>query len=123
LALFLVVPRRGVAQPVSVPLGGNAWGSLRADGSRAPVDSNGITGWSDASASYTVWFRMSRPGPIDLSFVAAVPGGSSSLSVSISGVRHVLDWRGKNMMARAAGRWEIVDTGYQAVDIRGLSKS
>ena len=110
-------------QPVSVPLGGNAWGSLRADGSRAPVDSNGIVGWRDASASYTIWFRISKPGPIDLSFVAAVPGGSSSLSVSISGVRHIVDWRGKNMTARPAGRWEIVDTGYQAVDIRGLSKS
>jgi hypothetical protein len=123
LVYLLVVPRPVSAQPVSIPLGGNAWGSLRADGSRAPIDSNGITGWNDASASYTVWFRMSRPGPIDLSFVAAVPGGSSSLSVSISGVRHVVDWHGKGMMARGAGRWKIVDTGYQAVDIRGLSKS
>jgi hypothetical protein len=114
---------RLAAQRVSIPLGGNAWGSVRTDGSRAPVDSNGIVGWSDASASYTVWFRVSKPDPIDLSFVAAVPGGSSSLSVSISGVRHVVDWRGKSMMTRPAGRWQIVDTGYQAVDIRGLSKS
>jgi hypothetical protein len=111
------------AQRISIPLGGNAWGSMRTDGSRAPVDTNGITGFNDASTSYTVWFRVSRPGPIDLSFVAAVPAGSSSLSISISGVRHVVDWRGKSMMARAAGRWQIVDTGYQAVDIRGLSKS
>jgi hypothetical protein len=117
------VAQHGVAQPVSVPLGGNAWGSVRSDGSRAPVDSNGIVGWSDASASYTVWFRISKSGPIDLSFVAAVPGGSSSLSVSISGVRHVVDWHGKGMTTRPAGRWQIVDTGYQAVDIRGLSKS
>ncbi len=111
------------AQHSSIPLGGNAWGSRRADGTRAPIDSNGITGWNDASASYTVWFRVSRPGPIDLSFVAAVPGGSSSLSVSISGVRHVVSWHGKNMISRAAGRWAIVDTGYQAVDICGLNKS
>jgi Domain of unknown function (DUF3472)/Domain of unknown function (DUF5077) len=110
-------------QPVSVPLGGNTWGSLRADGSHAPIDSNGITNWDDASTSYTIWFRVSRPGPIDLSFVAAVPGGSSSIGVSIFGVRHVVDWRGKGMVARHAGRWEIVDTGYQAVDIRGLGKN
>jgi hypothetical protein len=136
LIIVFVVPRYGVAQPGvahrgiarqetggSIPLGGNAWGSARADGTRAPIDSNGITGWNDVSASYTVWFRVSRPGPIDLSFVAAVPNGSSSLSVSISGVRHVVSWHGKNMIPRAAGRWEIIDTGYQAVDIRGLSKS
>jgi Domain of unknown function (DUF3472)/Domain of unknown function (DUF5077) len=122
-ALLLVLPCRGVAQRVSVPLGGNAWGRMYADGSRPPVDSNGIVGWRDANASYTVWFRVSRPGPIDLSFVAAVPGGNSSLSVSISGVRHVVDWHGKGMTTRPAGRWEIVDTGYQAVDIRGLGKS
>jgi hypothetical protein len=121
--LCLFTTSQLTAQRVSIPLGGNAWGNVRADGSRAPIDSNGITGWSDVSASYTIWFRVSRPGPIDLSFVAAVPGGSSSIGVSISGVRHVLDWRGKGMMARAAGRWEIVDTGYQAVDIRGLGKS
>ena len=128
LALSLVTPRlgvaqHGVAQPVSIPLGGNTWGSVYDDGARAPVDSNGIVGWRDATASYTVWFRVSKPGPIDLSFVASVPGGTSSLSISISGVRHAVDWRGKNMMARAAGRWQIVDTGYQAVDIRGLSKT
>jgi hypothetical protein len=111
------------AQRISIPLGGNAWGSSHADGTRAPIDSNGITGWSDPTASYTVWFRVSRPGPIDLSFVAAVPGGSSTIGVSIAGVRHVVDWRGKGMTARPAGRWEIVDTGYQAVDIRGLGKS
>jgi hypothetical protein len=114
---------RATAQRISIPLGGNAWGSVRADGTRAPIDSNGITGWSDASASYTIWFRVSRTGPIDLSFVAAVPGGSSTVGVSIAGVRHVVDWRGKGMMARPTGRWEIVDTGYQAVDIRGLGKT
>jgi Domain of unknown function (DUF3472)/Domain of unknown function (DUF5077) len=119
----LIAVSHAAAQRISIPLGGNAWGSTRTDGSRAPVDTNGITGFNDASASYTVWFRVSRPGPIDLSFVAAVPAGSSSLSISISGVRHVVDWRGKGMTARAAGRWQIVDTGYQAVDIRGLSKS
>jgi hypothetical protein len=111
------------ARRASIPLGGNAWGSVRPNGTRAPIDSNGITGWDDASTSYTIWFRVSRPGPIDLSFVAAVPAGSSSIGVSISGVRHVVDWRGKGMIARPAGRWEIVDTGYQAVDIRGLGKS
>jgi Domain of unknown function (DUF5077)/Domain of unknown function (DUF3472) len=118
-----VSAQRPEAQRVSIPLGGNAWGSVRPDGTRAPIDSNGITGWDDASTSYTIWFRVSRPGPIDLSFVAAVPGGSSSIGVSISGVRHVVDWRGKGMVARPAGRWQIVDTGYQAVDIRGLGKS
>lgn len=115
---------RAAAQRVSIPLGGNAWGSVRQDGTRAPIGVDGITGWSDPADVYTVWFRASVAGPIDLSFMAAVPGGgSSSISVSIAGVRHVVDWRGKGMMARAVGRWEIVDTGYQAVDIRGLSKS
>ena len=115
---------RAAAQRVLIPLGGNAWGSVRPDGTRAPIGVDGITGWSDPADVYTVWFRVSVAGPIDLSFMAAVPGGgSSSISVSIAGVRHVVDWRGKGMMARAVGRWEIVDTGYQAVDIRGLSKS
>src|SRR6202012_4268820 len=88
---------RLVGQRVSVPLGGNTWGSLRTDGSRAPVDSNGVTGWNDENANYTIWFRVSKPGPIDLSFVAAVPNGSSSLSISISGVRREVDWHGKSM--------------------------
>src|SRR5690348_14949810 len=69
------------AQTVSIPLGGNAWSNHPGDTTRGQITDDGITGWTDPSTSFTVWFRVSRTGRLNISLLASVPSGGSTISV------------------------------------------
>ncbi|HVS98674.1 MAG TPA: DUF5077 domain-containing protein, partial [Puia sp.] len=73
------------AQTITVPLGGNAWSNHPGDTARGQITVDGITGWNDPSTGFSVWFRVSRTGRLNVSLLASVPSGSSTISVSLGG--------------------------------------
>jgi len=114
------------AQTVSIPLGGNAWSNHPGDTTRGQITDDGITGWSDPSTSFTVWFRVSRTGRLNISLLASVPSGGSTISVSLGGgdaMEHQLMLKGTRLHACPIGNWEVRDTGYQVLVIRGVQRS
>ena len=114
------------AQTITVPLGGNAWSNHPGDTTRGQVTADGITGWNDPSTGFSVWFRVSRTGRLNISLLASVPSGSSTISVSLGGggaMEHELTLKGSRLHESAVGNWEVRDTGYQVVVLRGIQRS
>lgn len=126
-ALVICTPHSAFAQKqISIPLGGNAWSNHPGDSIGGQITDNGITGWADPNTSFTVWFRVSRPGKLDISLLASVPSGSSTISASLGGsgaMTHTLTLKGARLHDCNIGSWTVPDTGYQVVVIRGLQRS
>ncbi|TDW96920.1 DUF3472 domain-containing protein [Dinghuibacter silviterrae] len=108
-----------------IPLGGNTWSSLGND-----IPAAGIEHWSDASEQFTTYFRVSTPGTVHLWVDLEVPQGESQVSVALAGAASAANGAARMLRINAsgalhldAGEWTIKDTGYQAVVIRGLTRT
>lgn len=129
LAIVLSIhthPSYSAPSSISIPLGGNAWSNHPGDSVGGRITPDGITGWTDPNTSFTVWFRVSHPGNLEINLLASIPSGSSTISVSIGGsgaMTHTLTLKGARLHECNAGSWTILDTGYQVVVIRGLQRS
>ncbi|TDG37202.1 DUF3472 domain-containing protein [Pedobacter changchengzhani] len=109
------------AQNLSVPLGGNAYSSNAFSGS---VADEGIVNWGDPAAHFTAYIRVSKPGSLIISIdEKPIIYGKSVVEFSINN-------RSKNIVFDEAenfdgkvGEWNIIDTGYVAISIKGISKT
>jgi hypothetical protein len=69
---------------------------------------------------------VSQPGKLNISLLASVSAGGSTISVSLGGggaMEHTLTLKGSRLHECPTGSWEVRDTGYQVVVIRGLQRS
>ena len=126
IALTITLHPSAFAQKISIPLGGNAWSNHPGDSSGGHITPDGIADWTDPSTAFTVWFRVSRPGKLDIALLAAVPSGGSTISISLGGgsaMTHTLTLKGARLHECNTGSWTVLDTGYQLVVIRGLQRS
>ncbi len=111
-------PDTGTGMQV-LPLGGNAW---RKGGQGGAVTNAGVTGWTDPATRFEVYVRTSVPGRMTIALRARVPQGSSRLSISIGSKSRELSLTGASMQSYPVGDWEVTDTGYCRIRIRGLAR-
>jgi hypothetical protein len=107
------------AQKNRLPLGGNAY----ADGHHnAPITTNGIASWSNPDAISTFYFRVAKPGTVSFS-MDELTGlrGKCTLAFTINHkpIRVNLDETVKAVAT--VGTWELKDTGYVAVTVKGIT--
>ena len=105
---------------VSVPLGGNTWSSPKEEGR---ITSNGIENWTDRAAIFTTYLRVSKAGTLKVWLDLKVPDGKSALSITIKGRSEKINAEGTDAKDHYAGEWNIADTGYIAIQLKGLSKT
>lgn len=110
----------GQNAPVTIPLGGNTWSNAPKGGQ---VTDKGIVEWTDPGTSYTTWFRVSRTGKMQVWLNLSVPEGESRISIKIGNSVKDLTLTGSSVQRYNTGIWTIRDTGYQVIEIRGLSRS
>lgn len=116
-----VKPRNMTDSTVTVLLGGNAWRNDK-DTLGGNISDAGIVNWSSSNASFRAYVRFGHTGKIKLYLNLEVPGGSSKLAVSVSGVTRVISAQGP-LHQQYAGEWLLKDTGYVAFNIKGVSKT
>ena len=107
---------------ISLPLGGNTWSSSNQN-EGGSVTNNGIENWNNANTTFATYLRVSLPGSLKVSVHLKVPGGESVLQVSINGKSEKIHATGAEAKDYYAGQWNIKDTGYVAVVLKGLSKT
>jgi hypothetical protein len=110
------------AQVISdtIPLGGNAWSSLPA----GRIDSLGFTRWSDSSVRWDTWLRVTSTGKLHVWLRAEQDDSTSVISVSMSdGAGHDVTISGDYLISYDAGVFEVTDTGYQCIHIKGISRT
>ncbi|MEJ5994871.1 DUF3472 domain-containing protein [Pedobacter sp. Du54] len=117
--LLAILGNQALAQ-ITVPLGGNAFASKPQS---TFITKNGIENWSDPQTSFKVYVRVAKKGTlaVTLNQLSKI-NGKSELSVSINNrVKKVLVAQTSESLS--VGEWTIKDSGYVAIQLKGLRKS
>jgi hypothetical protein len=111
------------ASVYTIPLAGNAFSS-KPFAEKQIITENGIENWTDSGEYVTVYFRVSKPGLIDLSIPsdALKTEGNATLEFTVNGVSKKTDFTDSNKKEYFIGNWDIKEAGYVAVIIKGTSK-
>lgn len=108
---------------IHLPLGGNAFSSYNLESNNTITD-NGIENWTDPKEYFTVYFRVSTPGLIRISTDEFVNvQGKSTLEFGINKELKKIEFDENNKRPIVINEWKIIDTGYVALKIKGISKT
>jgi uncharacterized protein DUF3472/uncharacterized protein DUF5077 len=124
-ANFSFIKGFGQNAMATIPLGGNTW-SYSTTGGQAEgghITDKGIVNWTETGTSFTNWFRVSRAGNVHVWLNLFVPDGESRISIQLGGIKKDISVSGTVVKRCEAGIWTIQDTGYQAIQISGISKT
>lgn len=105
-----------------VPLGGNTW---RGEGSKARkgmIDQNGVSNWSDPGITFKTFFRINMSGSLKLWLDAKSESGESVIDVIIDGTAVPAKIASDSYEDIYVGEWNLLDTGYVTVELKGVSK-
>lgn len=108
-------------QTQEVPMGGNTWREGKSK-NKSNISKEGLVNWESSEATFKTFFRVNETGTLKLWVKAKAPKGKSTIEVSISGVSKELEVSQANFEDIYAGEWNIADTGYVEVEIKGISK-
>ncbi len=111
------------AKPWVVPLGGNAYLTSPAAGSKDMVEPAGIRKWSDETSVFSVYFRTDRTAELDLSLRLKVPEGESVIRATSCGSFFETKATGAGVQDILLGKISTPAAGYVRVDLQGLRKT
>lgn len=106
---------------IIVPMGGNAYTSVDND---RTITRNGIANWNNSNIIYKVYVRLTQPGKLKVAFDKITKTeGSSQLSVGINNKFQTVEVIEGKDAPKEIGSWQVKDTGYVAITIKGLKKT
>ncbi len=121
ILLLITVVFTAQSQQLEIPLGGNAYSSQPyARGSR--ISTKGIRNWTNPNEYFTVYFRLPKSGNIQLGLNGLNVKAEAALNIGVGGKYKKIHLKIGDT-AINAGQWKIKDSGYLAVEIRGLSST
>ncbi|MFV0346484.1 MAG: DUF3472 domain-containing protein [Bacteroidales bacterium] len=108
-------------EPVSIPLGGNAYISTKAG--NVEISKEGIAKWDDANAVPSAWFKVGNSGTLSISIKAKSPKGTSKIEVLVNG-------KTSYTLTVDKSSWELIPLGtvkasknkYIQLDFKGISR-
>jgi len=112
----------GADSSITVPLGGNAW-RVASDTIGGTITNDGIVSWMSSAVKFKAYFRVNVKGKFKLWLNLKVPGGKSVLAISALKSTKNITVSGANNKDYFVGEWNVTDTGYIAIDIKGIGKT
>jgi hypothetical protein len=106
-----------------IPLGGNAYLTSPAAGSKDMVEPSGIRKWSDESSVFSIYFRTDRAADLKLSLRLKVPEGESVIRAAAGGSIFETKVTGADVQDILLGEISTTAAGYVRVDLQGLRKT
>jgi hypothetical protein len=107
----------------TIPLGGNAFSSFHHQGNNT-ISNNGIENWTNPKEYFTVYFRVSKPGLIRISLKDPFAfSGNSVLEFDIKNEIKRVEFNETKKSPVFIGEWKIIEPGYVALHIKGISKT
>lgn len=104
---------------ISIPTGGNTWAS-KEKGNKC-ITKNGIEKWSFKDVEFKTYFRTTQKGSLFLKLTAKSPRGCRLL-VTIKDVTKEINIASAEYKIYEVGEWDIEDTGYVAIHVKGIEK-
>lgn len=111
------------ANAQTVPVGGNTWQTAGKVPRNDLIKKEGIVGWKQTDAAFKTFFRVTNLGTVKLWLNASVPMGETTIEVKIDGKAKKVKLDNSSLANVYAGEWKLKDTGYVAVELKGLSKN
>lgn len=109
------------AVQVNIPMGGNAF-VINSKG--AKITEKGIENWTDANEVIKFYFRVSKPGSVSLSVdELTFVDGKSVLEFSINNDPKQIMLDEGQKAKKIVGSWQVKDSGYVEVTLKGISKT
>lgn len=108
---------------IIVPLGGNAFANLQ---NGISITKKGVENWTNEQANFKVYVRLARTGSLSVALNEVTPMNSQTeLSVSVNGQVKKISLTESRQPGESlqVGEWKITDTGYVAIEVKGLKKS
>jgi hypothetical protein len=104
-----------------IEIGGNGFVT---NAKKAKITENGIENWTDPKEIITLYIRVTKPGSIILSVnqISSLVG-KSVVEFSINGKSKQLVLDETKKYEGSIGDWELKDTGYVALKIKGITKT
>ncbi|EGM76610.1 Domain of unknown function (DUF3472) [Rheinheimera sp. A13L] len=109
--------------PYQLSLAANSWVEGDAQATGAIVTDQGITNWQHADDVLAVYLYLPQTGELDLALTGQVAQGESKLEVSVNEQRQTVTLTGASSKQHAVGRFQVTQTGYQKILLRGVSSS
>lgn len=105
---------------IAVPLGGNAYTNSK---QANLITNNGVENWTDKNSSFKVYVRFNKIGSLAVSFkeVSKVVG-ENVLSFTINKQTKKVNVNELVTPSKTL-EWKITDTGYVAIEIKGLKRT
>lgn len=117
------------ATTISIPLGGNSYVTTVDKNSQEKVTKEGLSNWSSTTAVYSVYFRTSQTGPLDLflKYKLDIPikyrrPSGSKIKATCQGQSFDVKLKEGEQTA-FIGRVVVADTGYIRLDLQGIERS
>ncbi len=117
ICIFLLAFHSG--PQITLPLGGNSWLS----GNGARLSNEGVTQWKDPGTRISVYFRAESTGEVALSLKARIPGGKSTIKLTVAGQSFEKTLANPVYEELDFGTVKIEKTGYVNVVIEGITKT
>ena len=108
------------AQQILVPIVGNTW---VVNNTSDKIDHKGMHQWQDPASVLSTFFKVNKAGFVDVSVLGSVAEGKSKIMFSLNEQSISVDLANTKIDTINVGRFNINETGYQQLSIRGLSKS
>jgi hypothetical protein len=129
ILLFVLLPvislagskQHPVDTSIDVPLGGNAWRTDK-DTTGGKITNDGIVDWTNDKAEFVTYVRFGTTGTFKL-WLNAKASGKATVAVTCLGKKSRSVLKGAAFDKHYSGEWTVKDTGYVAIQIRGLDKT
>jgi len=108
---------------VSIPLFGNTYITA---GQRTPdiINENGIIAWGNSEMVFSLWFKASNPGDLNIYLRAKNDAkDKSKVKISVEGFPNEINISGETWSVVPVGKVKVDKAGYIRIDIQGLEKS
>ncbi|WP_233009299.1 DUF3472 domain-containing protein [Rheinheimera faecalis] len=109
--------------PYQLSLAANSWVDGDAAATATIVTEQGIQNWQQGDDVLAVYLHLPQTGELDLALTGLVTQGESKLEVSLGEQSHTVTLSGSSSKQHAVGRFQVTQSGYQKILLRGLSSS
>lgn len=107
----------------SIPVSGNSWVMNDLSDNSRMIRNSGLVNWKKPETSVSTFFKTSGTGNLDVAVVARVLSGKSAIEFSLGGKVKKISFTNTDFDTVRIGSFSLGNNGYQALGMRGISKT
>jgi len=107
---------------LTVPIGGNTW-RLGKDSTGGTLSNQGIMYWTNRDVKFTTYVRFAAKGKVMVWLNLKQGDGKSRIAVSVLNTTKEITVAGNTPKDYYVGEWNVTDTGYVAIQLKGAGKT